>query len=236
MAGPYGYERGISLADTAITLVGVRKAYGSRIALDDVTWTAEAGKVHGIIGANGSGKTTLLKILAGLAVFDEGRASVLGMDLIRRRHRIAPGIGIALEGMSLLPQFTGRDNLRLLASLRGPVDMIEIDETLARLGLEPRDHRLVRAYSLGMRQRLNLAQAVLGRPRLLLWDEPTNGLDPDGAASLLAMMAEPSDVTIVMASHRVDEVAEVCDFVWEMKDGRLSALAPASKPSERRQP
>ncbi len=219
------------MPDPALALKDVTKTYGRRRALDTVTWRAEAGRVHGIVGANGSGKTTLLKVLAGLAVFDRGTAEVLGTPLSPGRHRIPGGVGIVLEGMLLLPQFTGRENLRLLASLRGRPDLERIDRLLVQFGLDPGDRRRVRAYSLGMRQRLNLAQAVMDHPHLLLLDEPTNGLDPGGASALLRMIAEPADRTVIMVSHRLDEVAAVCDQVWTMHEGRLTpavAAAPSS--------
>ncbi|MGC8487295.1 MAG: ABC transporter ATP-binding protein [Clostridia bacterium] len=223
-------ERGTFLAEPIIELVSVTKRYGARTALNDVTWTAMAGHVHGVIGANGSGKTTLLKVLAGLVTFAKGRAKVADVELTPGRHRVPPGIGIALEGVSLLPQFTGRENLRLLASLRGTVDDEWIDTLLTSVGLDPRDRRRAGAYSSGMRQRLNLAQAMLDRPILLLLDEPTNGLDPEGAGTLLEMMAHSSGRTVVMASHRLDEVARVCDVVWSMREGVLSSAntPPAS--------
>jgi ABC-2 type transport system ATP-binding protein len=127
--------------------------------------------------------------------------------------------------MSLLPELTGRANLHLLAQLQGPGATRAVDECLVRLGLDPNDRRRVREYSLGMRQRLNLAQALLGEPRLLLLDEPTNGLDPEGTNAFLAMLKELGHMTIVMTSHRHDEVTATCDMVWEMDRGRLSPAA-----------
>jgi len=209
------------LTDAAVCCEGVVKRFGPRIVLDGLTWSLEAGTRCGIVGENGAGKTTLLKILAGLTTYDAGAVQVFETVMRPRRHRVPPGVGLVLEHAPLLPQFTGLENLEMLAALVGPVSRAALEALLREVGLDPHDRRKVGHYSLGMRQRLNLAQALIPRPRLLLMDEPTNGLDPDGQAWFGQWLRQLGGVTILMASHRLEEVAQSCTEVWRLQEGRL---------------
>lgn len=206
-----------------VDLRGVGKRYGQRWALQAVELTLERGEITGFIGPNGAGKSTLIKVMAGLVRATTGHVHVLGERLDGRAPRTPDGVALVLEQAGLIPYLSGRRNLEQLARIRGVADRAAIERALATVGLDPADRRPVRAYSLGMRQRLALAQALMERPRLLLLDEPTNGLDPAGIIglrSLLRNLAE-AGTTIFLASHLLTEVERVCDRVLLVRDGRV---------------
>ena len=216
----------------AVQCKAVTKHFGQRMVLDGVDFRVARHEHCALVGENGSGKSTLLKIIAGLTMFDAGTISVLDATLIPRRHTIARGIGLVLEGVSLLPQLTGLQNLELLAGLiTDPVEAgaVHLRPLLHEVGLDPDDHRRVGQYSRGMRQRLNLAQALVPRPQLLLLDEPSNGLDPAGIAWLISWVGGLQDVTVIMASHREDEISAMCSSVWRIADGSVRAELQGSE-------
>jgi ABC-2 type transport system ATP-binding protein len=218
----------------AIRLEHVAKRFGSVDVLRDLSWEVLQGHIVGLLGLNGAGKTTLLRLLLGMLRRSEGSAMVAGVVLDGPSADVRQRVGYVPERSHIPGNFTP-DRLEAVGrETFSAWDAEHYDGVLQHFRIGRNKPMFL--MSQGQRILTSLAFSLAHHAEILLLDEPTNGLDPDGAASLLAMMAEPSDVTIVMASHRVDEVAEVCDFVWEMKDGRLSALAPASKPSERRQP
>lgn len=204
----------------ALTIQGLHKTLARRNVLNDLSWVVERNTRVGLVGPNGSGKTTLLKVIAGFSLFDSGVVTVLDQRLDGRRHRIPSGIGVALEACSMLPQFTGLANLTLLARLSGS-DVQEAGAALERVGLDPGDKRRVREYSLGMRQRLNLAQALMGTPAMLLLDEPTNGLDTEGLELFSEICRNLQDSTVVMATHQLDIAKELCDQIWLLSEGKV---------------
>jgi ABC-type multidrug transport system ATPase subunit len=177
----------------------------------------------GFIGPNGAGKTTLMRLMAGLSAPTEGDITVLGERLDGRALRTPRGIGLMLEQMGFVPHLSGRANLELFGEIRGAVTAAAVEEKLREVGLDPADRRPVRAYSLGMRQRLLLGQALLDRPRLLLLDEPTNGLDPAGIVDLRHLLARVSreGTTIFLASHLLTEVERICHRVLFVRGGKL---------------
>lgn len=205
----------------------VGKDFKHRALFRDLNLRVPPGDHVALIGANGSGKTTLLKIIAGLTIFDTGTIDVMGTFLRPKRHIIPSGIGLVLDGLHLLPHFTGLENLRLLDLLSPKSAHCDLHRVLREVGLDPEDRRKVSQYSLGMRQRLNLAQALVPRPHLLLLDEPSNGLDPEGIQWLVQWIQGLADITVIMASHRLDEVSVTCSSVWQIADG---AIVPEQDP------
>lgn len=217
---------------SVVKMSGVGKRYGENWAIRNINLELHAGDVLGFIGPNGAGKTTLMKLMAGLSRATTGEISVLGTQLDGRSPRTPDGVGLVMEHIGFIPYLTGQKNLEALAQIRGVADSASIRTVLETVGLDPTDNRPVRAYSLGMRQRLGLAQAVMERPRLLLLDEPTNGLDPAGIVDLrhlLNRLAE-TGVTIFLASHLLTEVERVCDRVLLVRQGEVvREIVPAQE-------
>jgi ABC-2 type transport system ATP-binding protein len=210
---------------------GLTKCFGDVVALDGIDLDIVAGQIHGIVGPNGAGKTTLLGILLGLAAADSGTLEVLGVPA--GRTLAAPdGVAGFVDGPGLYPALTARGNLAALAALRGPgAHTAGIDEVLQQVGLTDVADDKVRGFSLGMRQRLGLAAALITKPRLLVLDEPANGLDPAGKRhvhdTLLRLAADGA--TIVLSSHRMDDLAAMCSEVTILSAGRVVFSGPLNK-------
>lgn len=213
------------------TTTGVLRRRAKQItALDGVTFAVEPGEFLGVVGPNGAGKTTLIKILTTLLIPTAGRATVLGLDVVREAKRLRPQIGFVFGGeRGLYLRLSGRDNLRYFADLYGvPVQETRprIEELLALVGLRDRADERVEGYSRGMKQRLHLARTLLHRPRLLFLDEPTIGLDPIGARELRETMSElhATGTTIVLTTHYMFEADALCNRIAVIDTGRLIAL------------
>lgn len=208
----------------AIEVTDVSKSLGPTLILKNVNLTVAYGEIVGIIGPNASGKTLLLRLLCGLAYPDKGRIVTGGKLIGPQGGGTLAEVGILIETPGFLPHLSGMDNLRLLAMLRGKIGDKEIAAAMQRVGLNPTDRRPVKAYSMGMRQRLGIAQAIMEHPRILLLDEPTNALDPEYSNDFLAMLREMRDqgVAIVLTSHELEEVKAVADRVLTLKNGILS--------------
>ena len=193
------------------------------------TSTSTAGKVHGLAGPNGAGKTTLLGLLLGLAVADSGELEVLGTR-ISRTPRVPDGVAGFVDGPGLYPALTPRQNLAALADLHGSAAS-RVDEALEQVGLNDVADDRIGGFSLGMRQRLGLAAALLTRPRLLVLDEPANGLDPAGSRHVHRVLAElaATGAAVVVSSHRMDDLAALCSEVTILATGRLVFTGPVSK-------
>ncbi len=206
-----------------MTLKGVGKQYKQRWAIQDVDLTLHKGEILGFIGPNGAGKTTLMKLMAGLSRVSMGEIFVLGQQLYQQSPHTPDGVGIVLEQMGFIPYLSGLQNLLTLAKIRNIASVESIHATLRLVGLDPKDHRPIRSYSLGMRQRLTLAQAIMEQPQLLLLDEPTNGLDPAGIIDLRVLLRRLADqgVAIFLASHLLTEVERICDRVLLVQQGRV---------------
>jgi len=208
------------------------KDFGKVRALDEVSFSVAEGEVFGFLGPNGAGKTTTIRILLGLLHPDGGTAKIGGHDCWGDHARAAPLFGATLEQPGLYGYLTGRDNLRQFARMLGPVDERQITDLLALVGMTERGDDKVKRYSMGMRQRLALAQALLGKPRLLVLDEPTNGLDPNGIHGLrilLRKLATEQGLTIFFSSHLLSEVEELCDRVVVLHRGEVRAAGPLSE-------
>ncbi len=225
-----------------ITTYGVTKRYGAVLAVDGVDLDVREGDRYGLLGPNGSGKTTLLRMLLGLVFATSGRIEVLGQPVPGRASRVLPSIGALVEGPAGYPHLSGRTNLRLFDAA-GPGGgrrsrRRRVDEALERVGLAGIDRRPLRAYSLGMRQRLGLAAALLRQPRMLILDEPTNGLDPRGIQEIRSLLADlnVAGTTVFLSSHLLPEVEALCTRVGVMDRGRLvvqDELATLTAPTGR---
>jgi ABC-type multidrug transport system ATPase subunit len=209
-------------AEHIVITNGLTKRYGDHLAVDGVGLTVRRGEVYGFLGPNGAGKTTTLRMLLGLVRPTGGEATVLG------RPPGAPGalarIGALVEGPGFYPYLSGRDNLRVLARYAG-LDDVAVEAALELVDLTGRGSDRFRSYSLGMKQRLGVAAALLGRPELLILDEPTNGLDPAGMADMRELIRALADQgrTVLLSSHLLGEVQQLCDRVGVIAAGRLLA-------------
>jgi ABC-2 type transport system ATP-binding protein len=215
----------------AIRARRITKYFGDVVALDGVDLDVAQGQIHGLVGPNGAGKTTLLGLLLGLAVADSGSLEILGAPVGRA---LAPPQGVAgfVDGPGLYPSLTARQNLATLAALRGlDRGSAGIDDTLDEVGLTDVANDRVRGFSLGMRQRLGLAAALLTTPRVLVLDEPSNGLDPAGTKQVHRVLTRlASDgTTVVLSSHRMDDVEALCSEVTIVATGRAIFSGPLSK-------
>ncbi|WP_410613313.1 ABC transporter ATP-binding protein [Amycolatopsis sp. lyj-109] len=203
------------------------KRYGRTVAVDAVDLDVREGDRYGFLGPNGSGKTTLVRMLLGLVYATAGEIEVLGKPVPKRVAEVLPDVGALVEGPAAYPHLSGRRNLTLLdAAGRGGgrrTRRRRIDEALDQVGLGGIDQRPVKAYSLGMRQRLGLAGALLRRPRLLILDEPTNGLDPQGIKEIRELLVElnAGGTTVFLSSHLLAEVEQLCTRVGVVDRGRL---------------
>jgi ABC-2 type transport system ATP-binding protein len=225
-----------------ITTRNVTKRFGHVEAVRSVSIDVREGDRYGLLGPNGSGKTTLVRMLLGLVYATSGEILVLGERIPRHASRVLPEIGALIEGPAAYPHLSGRANLRLLDAA-GPNSVrrtrrLRVDEALERVGLAGIDRRPVRTYSLGMRQRLGLASALVRPPRLLILDEPTNGLDPRGIRDIrdLLVSLNESGVTIFLSSHLLPEVSALCTRIGVLDSGQLvlqESLAALQGPTGR---
>jgi ABC-2 type transport system ATP-binding protein len=202
------------------------------VALDGVDLDVAPGQVHGLVGPNGAGKTTLLGLLLGLAVADSGRLEILDSP-VGRTLAVPDGVAGFVDGPGLYPSLTARQNLSALASLRGydAGRAADVDDALEQVGLTDVADDRIRGFSLGMRQRLGLAAALLTRPRLLVLDEPANGLDPAGKHHVHRIITglAVAGTAVVLSSHRMDDLAALCSEVTVLATGRVVFCGPISK-------
>jgi ABC-2 type transport system ATP-binding protein len=215
----------------AVRARGIGKSFGDVVALDGIDLDVPQGQIHGLVGPNGAGKTTLLGLLLGLAVADSGSLEILGTP-VGRALAAPDGVAGFVDGPGLYPSLTARQNLAALAALRGrDARTAGIDEVLDQVGLtDVADDRL-RGFSLGMRQRLGLAAALLTKPRLLVLDEPSNGLDPAGKRQVHGVLTRlvADGTSVVLSSHRMDDLEVLCSEVTILATGRVAFSGPLSK-------
>jgi ABC-2 type transport system ATP-binding protein len=204
------------------------KSFGEVVALDGVDLAVAEGQIHGLVGPNGAGKTTLLGLLLGLAEADSGELEILG-SRVRRGLALPDGVAGFVDGPGLYPSLTARQNLAALARLRGRTD--SIGDALEQVGLTDVADDRVRGFSLGMRQRLGLAAALLTSPRLLVLDEPANGLDPAGTRHVHRVLTglAAHGTAVVLSSHRMDDLAALCSEVTLLATGRVVFSGPLGK-------
>ena len=214
--------------ELALATRGLRKSYGSHRALDGLDLSVPSGVVYGFLGPNGAGKTTTMRLLTGLIHPDGGTIEVLGKPFSRRdRHRLYE-VGALVESPTFYPYLSGRSNLRELAAVGSPVSRGRIEEVLELVGLQDRANDAVQTYSLGMKQRLGIAAALLSDPRLLLLDEPANGLDPAGIVAMRDTLRHlaAEGKTVFVSSHQLAEVQVMADVVGIIAAGRLVREGP----------
>ena len=213
----------------AVRARAITKSFGEVVALDGVDLDVAGGQVHGLVGPNGAGKTTLLGLLLGLAEADGGELEILGRP-VRRTLAVPDGVAGFVDGPGLYPALTAWQNLTALARLRGD-GSDGIGDALEQVGLTDVAHDRVRGFSLGMRQRLGLAAALLTRPRLLVLDEPANGLDPAGTRHVHRVLSAlaAQGTSVVLSSHRMDDLAALCSEVTLLATGRVVFSGPVSK-------
>jgi ABC-2 type transport system ATP-binding protein len=211
-----------------VTLEGLTKRYGKRVAVDHLTLEIPAGVVAGFVGPNGAGKTTTMAMLLGLVTPSAGSGTVLGHSLGRPQDYLSR-VGALIEGPGFYPGLTGAENLTVLATLGGH-DPARIPEVLERVGLDGRGHDRFREYSTGMKQRLGIAGALLGDPDLLVLDEPANGLDPAGIHEMRGLVASlrQASRTVLVSSHILSELEQVCDWLVVIDEGSLVYDGPAA--------
>ena len=216
------------MATKAVEVKNAVKEFKETRALDDVTLSFESGKIHGIVGRNGSGKTVLLKCICGFMELTSGQILVQGQKVVPSKPQ---NIGIIIESPGFIGSQSGFKNLYQLASLNGKVTRQEVEEVMKLVGLDPKNKKPVRKYSLGMRQRLGIAQAIMEDPPLLLLDEPMNGLDNQGVADVREILARLREEgkTIILASHSKEDIDILCDTVCELDHGRLIHSRVAEK-------
>jgi len=211
-----------------IRTAALTKRFGAIVAVDDLDLDVRDGDIYGFLGANGSGKTTTVRMLLGLVLPTSGEIHVLGRPMPHAAAEVLPQVGALVEGPAAYAQLSGRTNLALFDAARGGragrrTRSRRVEEALDRVGLGGVDERPVRAYSLGMRQRLGLAAAVMRSPRLLVLDEPTNGLDPQGISEIRTLLRElhAAGTTVLLLSHQLVEVEQLCSRVGVLDRGRL---------------
>ena len=210
--------------ESIIKVDKVIKKFGSDIALSNVSIEFERGKIYGIIGRNGAGKTVLFKTMIGFLKPTSGRVIVDGKE-IGKDTDFADNIGIIIETPGFLSSYSGYKNLEYLASIKNMIGGKEIKESMERVGLDPNSKKKVGKYSLGMRQRLGIAQAIMEHPDILILDEPMNGLDNQGVEDVREILLNLKDEgkSIILASHNKEDIEVLCDEVYEMDHGKLIA-------------
>jgi ABC-2 type transport system ATP-binding protein len=220
---------------TAIQTTALTKRFGERAAIDSVDLQVPRGSAFGFLGPNGAGKTTMIRMLLGLTHASSGSMSVLGRAVPSERAVALERVGAIVEEPRFHPYLTGRENLRIVAAVRGPQAYERIAPALARVGLADRADEKVKKYSLGMRQRLGVARCLLADPLLLILDEPTNGLDPGGIQEFREMireMVEQEGRTVFISSHLLDEVEKICDHAAIVDRGKIVTQGPIAELAE----
>ena len=205
-----------------IKIEDLSKSIKGALILDKVSITLTSGKIYGLRGKNGSGKTMLMRAMSGLLIPDSGSVIINGKTL-HKDISFPESIGILIENPSFLPQYTGFKNLKLLAGLTGNISDDEIRTALDRVGLDPEDKRTYRKYSLGMKQKLGIANAIMGEPDIIILDEPINALDEESVKKIKKVLLgiRDKDKLIIIACHDREELEYLSDIIYEIKDGSI---------------
>lgn len=213
------------MAENILVIKEVTKKFKNVTVLSNVSISFEAGKIHGIIGRNGSGKTVLFKCICGFMPLTSGQIFVDGRQ-VGREIDVPQDIGTIIEAPGFLPNYSGFRNLKLLSLIGKKIDDAGIRESIKRVGLDPDSKKWVSKYSLGMRQRLGIAQAFMENPSILILDEPMNGLDKHGVEDVRQLILDLKEEgkTILIASHNSEDIARLCDTVCEMDGGILTVI------------
>src|ERR1700675_3313524 len=215
-------------AQPALRAIALSKAYGKRLAVDHLDLQVDRGELFGFLGPNGAGKTTTIRMALGLVAPTNGSVEILGLEVRHNRSKVLPRVGALVESPALYGYMSGRNNLRAFADLLGGVAEKRIDEVLEIVSLTGRDKDKVKTYSMGMKQRLGLAIALLNDPDLLILDEPANGLDPAGIVEMRDLLRNlaAQGKTVFISSHVLSEVQQICTRVAIINHGKLVRVAP----------
>lgn len=208
-----------------IQIENVTKKFGEAVVLDEINMELQPGNIYGLVGRNGSGKTMLMKCICGFVLPTSGTIHVNG-KIVGKEIDIPDDIGIIIENPGFLPNYSGFKNLQLLAMIRNKIGKAQIKEAIRRVGLDPESKKHVGKYSLGMRQRLGLAQALMEDPSILLLDEPMNGLDNEGVEEIrkLILDLKQNGKLIIIASHTREDINLLCDKVFYMDHGKIMQI------------
>ena len=207
-----------------LSVVNLTKEYGTKKVVNNVTFSVFAGQVFGFVGPNGAGKSTTIRMITGLTPITSGDVRICGYSIKNAYKKAISKVGGIIEMPQLYPYLSGMKNLKLFASFYGKQATNRINNIVKLVGMENRIHDKVSTYSLGMKQRLGIAQALLSRPQLLILDEPTNGLDPNGIVEIrhiLKTLAEKENMAIIISSHNLAELEQLCDVIGLINNGRL---------------
>lgn len=205
-----------------IQLQNVTKRIKENTVLDNVSYTFKSGLVYGLYGQNGSGKTMLLRAISGLINLDSGSIFIDG-EKLHDKIEFPPETGIVIENMELLPECSAKRNIQMLAKIKNIADEKDIIFSLERVGLDPDSDKKVKKFSLGMKQRLNIAQAIFENQKIILLDEPTNALDEDAVQLIYKIIREEKSrgATIIVATHHKEDLKEVCDVILKIAEGKI---------------
>ena len=205
-----------------IQLQNVTKRIKENTVLDNVSYTFKSGFVYGLYGQNGSGKTMLLRAISGLINLDSGSIFIDG-EKLHDKIEFPPETGIVIENMELLPECSAKRNLQMLAKIKNIADEKDIIFSLERVGLDPDSDKKVKKFSLGMKRRLNIAQAIFENQKIILLDEPTNALDEDAVQLIYKIIREEKSrgATIIVATHHKEDLKEVCDVILKIAEGKI---------------
>lgn len=209
---------------TVLSVQNITKTYGERTAVDNVSFEIKEGEIYGLIGQNGAGKTTIIKIITGLSKATSGKILICGYDVSKNFEKAIKNVGGIIENPELYTYMSGLDNLKYYASLYSNIDDNQIEKIVALVGMETRIRDKVKTYSLGMKQRVGIAQALLHNPKLLILDEPTNGLDPNGIKEMrmfLKKLAHNNKISILISSHILSEMELMCDRIGIIDNGKI---------------
>lgn len=205
-----------------LTAENITKVIRGKTILDGISLEMHDGMVYGFVGRNACGKTMLFRALSGLMSVTEGQIKLDGR-ILYEDGAVLPGLGIIIENVGMYPEMTGYQNLAYLAGIRGSIGRAEIEEAMKRVGLDPADKRTYKKYSLGMKQRLAIAQAIMEKPGVIMLDEPTNALDREGVALVREVIQQEKQrgAMVLIASHNAEDIRLLADVVFEMENGRI---------------
>lgn len=215
------------MSNIVLKVRNLTKKFGNRIAVDNISFDIYEGEIFGFLGPNGAGKTTAIRMITGLAKPTSGDVFVCGNSITKKFEKAIVNIGGIIENPEMYKNFTGMENLKYYASLYPNINRSRIDEVVRLVGMENRINDKVRTYSLGMRQRIGIAQALLHNPKLLILDEPTNGLDPNGVLEMrnfLKTIAHKEKISILISSHILAEMELMCDTICIINNGKIVNL------------
>ncbi|MGZ9849236.1 ABC transporter ATP-binding protein [Macrococcus psychrotolerans] len=216
----------------SLEVTNLHKKIGKKEIIKDLNFTVNKGEVFGFLGPNGAGKTTTIRMIVGLTTPTEGDIKVLGKSVVHNRSEIMKDIGAIVENPELYPFLSGYENLKQFARMQKGITKADIDRVVKLVGLQPRIKDKVKKYSLGMRQRLGLAQALLHKPKILILDEPTNGLDPAGIREIrdyIKKLAKEENMSVIVSSHLMSEMELMCDRFGIIKNGKMVQIEEVNK-------